>query len=817
MMRTGGSGVDYVLNSLSDEKLLASVRCLGRGGVFLEIGKFDLANDTKLGLGVFLKEMSFRSVLADNLLLPSADEALFIHALIERDLRAGVIQPLDATVFQVDEIEKAYRYLGTGQHVGKVLIRVVPNSEASKDQPAGGDAVVGASVAAMPTPAIAVRPRAYFDADKVYVVPGGLGGFGLELTDWMIMRGARRVLLSSSRGISTKYQVYRMRIWQNYGCNIHVSTADIRTARGCRELLTQAGHLGVVDGIFNLAVCLRDALLVNQTAQTFGACMAPKADATRHLDAAARQMGLRLSYFVCFSSVSGGRGNAGQSNYGMANACMERIVERRVADGLAGKAIQWGAVGEVGLVARMLDVGRDAAATSGTDDMMEIAGTLQQRIGSCLTELDVLLTGGEPVVASMVVAKKCRTAVADKADARIAATTVLERVLHIMCIRNMNSISMSTSLSELGMDSLMTVEIKQTLEREFDIALTTAELRALTFLRLEELSSLGGQKKPPSSSLLAASAKKSRPTMIFDIGALLSAEANVASGKTGGERMYALSGDGAEARNERVWIVMPGVEGDNRTVWRTIAECTKGITFIVRYDEAAKEQSVLVLARIYANDIRERFPQRRHFAIIAYSFGTTIAIEVARLLEADGRHGHIVCIDGAPTFLRRLVFSYVGGQQPTDVVEAFSAARLENRIARELINFYVPESDAMLSEASFDQLDGWQQKIETVIAQTRRVRGANFDATLLRTFATGLYRRAVATMEYTTAIGSIDRIRAAVTLVRAADATFDDIDEHYDLARYTAGTLDLKIVAGNHQTILQAACLPDIINGVEVF
>lgn len=207
MMRTGGTGVDYVLNSLSDEKLLASVRCLGRGGVFLEIGKYDLANDTKLGLGVFLKEMSFRSVLADNLLLQSAEEALFIHALIERDLRAGVIQPLDATVFQMDEIEKAYRYLSTGQHVGKVLIRIRCDGGGGANKKDGDAAAAG--VVAIPT--IAVRPRAYFDAEKVYVMPGGLGGFGLELTDWMIMRGARRVLLSSSRGISTKYQVYRMR------------------------------------------------------------------------------------------------------------------------------------------------------------------------------------------------------------------------------------------------------------------------------------------------------------------------------------------------------------------------------------------------------------------------------------------------------------------------------------------------------------------------------------------------------------------------------------------------------------------------------
>ena len=60
-----------------------------------------------------------------------------------------------------------------------------------------------------------------------------------------------------------------------------------------------------------------------------------------------------LRHFVVFSSVSCGRGNAGQTNYGMNNSIMERICEARVRDGFPGLAVQWGAVGDVGLVADM--------------------------------------------------------------------------------------------------------------------------------------------------------------------------------------------------------------------------------------------------------------------------------------------------------------------------------------------------------------------------------------------------------------------------------------------------------------------------------
>lgn len=98
---------------------------------------------------------------------------------------------------------------------------------------------------------------------------------------------------------------------------------------------------GAVGGIFNLAVLLRDSIFENQTVETFAESFAPKVFATRYLDELSRVLCQRLQYFVVFSSASCGRGNAGQSNYGMANSIMERIIEKRVRDNLPGKAIQW--------------------------------------------------------------------------------------------------------------------------------------------------------------------------------------------------------------------------------------------------------------------------------------------------------------------------------------------------------------------------------------------------------------------------------------------------------------------------------------------
>ena len=80
--QTNGKGVDYVLNSLSEDKLLASVRCLGTGGQFMEIGKFDMASDNRLGLGEFMKDIAFHSVLADSLFETEDNELLMVNLII---------------------------------------------------------------------------------------------------------------------------------------------------------------------------------------------------------------------------------------------------------------------------------------------------------------------------------------------------------------------------------------------------------------------------------------------------------------------------------------------------------------------------------------------------------------------------------------------------------------------------------------------------------------------------------------------------------------------------------------------------------------
>ena len=194
---TEGKGVDIVLNSLAGEKLDASYTCLANRGRFIEMGKFDLAQNKQLGMFDFLRDICFIGVAVDVCLMEDPEFAVRFYDWMHKNCSNGCVKPLNTTVFKSSEAEKAFRYMTTGKHIGKIIIKM-------RDEENNRNPLKTIS----PAEQMQTITKTYFDANKVYIITGGLGGFGIELVHWMIYMGARKFVLTSRSGMKTDYQKY---------------------------------------------------------------------------------------------------------------------------------------------------------------------------------------------------------------------------------------------------------------------------------------------------------------------------------------------------------------------------------------------------------------------------------------------------------------------------------------------------------------------------------------------------------------------------------------------------------------------------------
>jgi fatty acid synthase len=212
-------------------------------------------------------------------------------------------------------------------------------------------------------------------------------------------------------------------VWQANKVEVLIIKSDITSKSGCEEILNESKKLGPIGGIFNLAAQLSDGMLENQNAAKFAECVAPKALTTQYMDELSRKMCPDLHYFVAFSSAACGIGNAGQSNYGMANCIMERIIENRHRDGLPAKSIQWGLIGDVGLAYENL------FKKLPNQFDFELAGTIPESISSCLEKLDALIASSDPIV--------CSLALCEQTSEKQSNLSVIDHIMRLINVKDL--------------------------------------------------------------------------------------------------------------------------------------------------------------------------------------------------------------------------------------------------------------------------------------------------------------------------------------------------------------------------------------------
>uniref|UniRef100_A0A8C2CHT2 Fatty acid synthase n=1 Tax=Cyprinus carpio TaxID=7962 RepID=A0A8C2CHT2_CYPCA len=751
MLQTHGKGVDLVLNSLAEEKLQASLRCLARHGRFLEIGKYDLSNNTPLGMALFLKNVAFHGILLDALFEEGNREWEEVSELLKKGIASGVVQPLRTTVFERNQVEDAFRYMAQGKHIGKVLLQV-RSEEKSTTVP---------TVSSLSIPAIC---RTFFPASLSYIITGGLGGFGLELAQWLTERGAHKLVLTSRSGIRNGYQAKRIREWQAMGIQVLVSTSDVSSMAGTERLITEACRLGPVGGIFHLAMVLKDGMLENLTPQHFIDVNRPKYDGTIHLDSVTRQKCPELQHFVVFSSVSCGRGNAGQSNYGFANSTMERVCEQRRHDSLPGLAIQWGAIGDVGVVLETMG-GNDAV----------IGGTLPQRMSSCLEVLDRFLCQRRPVMSSFVLAEKVVVAKGEGSGQR----DLVEAVAHILGVRDVNSLNADASLADLGLDSLMGVEVRQTLERDYDIVMAMREIRQLTINKLRELSSQSGGKEESR----AAPAKRS--------GAQVLLESDLSRMLVNPDDPTVAPLNEVQSAERPLFLVHP-IEG-SIAAFRTLTSKLSVPCYGLQCTKAAPLDSIQSLAAYYVECVRQVQPEGP-YRIAGYSFGACVAFEMCSQLQAAKCPvEYLFLFDGSHSYVAAYTQSYRAKLTPGKESEAETEAlcafiqQFTGIEYNKLLETLLPLSD----------LEARVNKAVNLITPSHK----NVSQDMLHFAASTFYHKLKAADRYV----PTSKYHGNVTLLRAkASSEYGDgLGSDYKLHEVCDGKVSVHVIEGDHRTFLE--------------
>jgi acyl carrier protein len=278
------------------------------------------------------------------------------------------------------------------------------------------------------------------------------------------------------------------------GVEIRVVQADVSRSVEMEPVLADiARTMPPLRGVVHAAGVLEDGVLLRQDWERFRAVLAPKATGAWVLHRLTR--GLPLDFFVLFSSAASLIGSRGQGSYAAANAFLDGLAHYRRADGLPATSIDWGAWAEIGMAARLEARRPSGSAQRGLGAIPPSRGVeiLERILREGFVRVGVLPidwptfrrqweTEGVPPlwrdivgdVTTSVGPQRGVAAVAGLAE-RLARTPVerqrgvvlnhvLDEAKKVLGLGAGHIIDSEQGLRDLGMDSLMSVELRNALQ-----------------------------------------------------------------------------------------------------------------------------------------------------------------------------------------------------------------------------------------------------------------------------------------------------------------------------------------------------------------
>ncbi|MCC5960637.1 MAG: SDR family NAD(P)-dependent oxidoreductase [Rhodobacteraceae bacterium] len=468
MRLTDGKGVDVILNSLAGEAILRNLNCLKPFGRFLEIGKRDFYANSRVGLRPFRNNLSYFGIDADTLLVERPDLGKRMFAQVLEQFRAGNLRPLPHQSIPVARAAEAFRLMQQSRHIGKIVVSMQA-------------AFAGAPVV--------VPDLQTIRSDGTYLVTGGLAGFGLETARWLAANGARSLALVSRSGADAAGAQETLAAFNAAGVTACAFAADIADADAVAGVLHRIrATMPPLVGVVHAAAVIEDAPLVNVTPEQMQRVFRPKMTGAWNLHQ--QTLGDPVETFIMYSSASAFVGNPGQSVYVAANLYLETLAMYRKSLGLPALAVGWGAILDAGFLTRHENVVNLLRNRSGMDampvqqalsDLGRVVATGAERVGIARFDMiklhQMIASARAPRFAGMIPSDMMETLSQDENLTDIVKALprsermpfVLERLReNIARILGTTATQISTDqpISDLGLDSLMAVELGTAIERD---------------------------------------------------------------------------------------------------------------------------------------------------------------------------------------------------------------------------------------------------------------------------------------------------------------------------------------------------------------
>ena len=476
---TQNEGVDIVLNSLTSEGFIeASLACLKPSGRFIEIGRLNILTPEEMAQT--RPDVDYHILSLDELKREQPERVgLSFRKLIGR-FASGELMPLRHSKWPMAEIGDALQYMGSARHVGKLVLAM---------------------------PALA---QGQLDADRTYLVTGGFGGIGCAVANWLAERGAKNIVLNGRRDPDPD-AVQTIDELRERGIRVETQIADVTDASRIDSMLDYVeNEMPALGGVVHSVGVLSDGSITNQTWQRFEEVLWPKILGAWHLHQATKHLDLDL--FVLFSSATGVLGNAGQANHASANAFLDQLAAHRRSLGLCGQSIAWGAWSEIGEAAEHRERIASQLESSGTEWISPDLGirTLDYLVSHDLknpaamsVDWDVLEQSFDippaflkELLASDEDADESRSEAISLDVGELRSAEIEDRIEVLMSYiqKQLQSILRLASLPsptvgffDLGMDSLMAVELRNRLLRVFEGEITVSRTAVFDYPNVEAL------------------------------------------------------------------------------------------------------------------------------------------------------------------------------------------------------------------------------------------------------------------------------------------------------------------------------------------